>query len=217
MIERAARAKLPGNIILADSAFGNNCEFRNTLQLLGFDYGVGIQSTTRVIELDRLGRERGEPMSASELVSKLGRKGFRKLTWREGSQGKLSSRFCFRQVKTVHEDGLPLSEREPQWLVAEWPEGDDKPSMFILTTLPKRMSHKELVRLFKERWRTERMYQDLKGQLGLDHFEGRSFPGWHHHISVVLCCYAFVVAERSRALFPPEKRKSKNGQNALAA
>ena len=217
MIKRAARAKLPGDIILADSAFGNNCEFRNTLQLLGFDYGVGIQSTTRVIELDRLGRERGEPMSASELVSKLGRKGFRKLTWREGSQGKLSSRFCFRQVKTVHEDGLPLSEREPQWLVAEWPEGDDKPSRFILTTLPKRMSHKELVRLFKERWRTERMYQDLKGQLGLEHFEGRSFPGWHHHISVVLCCYAFVVAERSRALFPPEKRKSKSRQNALAA
>ena len=89
--------------------------------------------------------------------------------------------------------------------------------MFILTTVPKRMSHKELVRLFKERWRTERMYQDLKGQLGLDHFEGRSFPGWHHHTSVVLCCYAFVVTERSRALFPSEKRKSKNGQNALAA
>lgn len=73
---------------------------------------------------------------------------------------------------------------------------------FLLTTLGRRMSHKQIVRICKNRWRTERMYQDLKGELGLDHFEGRSFPGWHHHVSVVLCCYAFVVAERFGA-FPP--------------
>ena len=70
------------------------------------------------------------------------------------------------------------------------------------------MSKKEIVRLLKERWRTERMYEDLKGELGLDHFEGRSFPGWHHHVSVVLCCYAFVVAERVRA-FPPSATRTR--------
>jgi SRSO17 transposase len=84
----------------------------------------------------------------------------------------------------------------------EWRSGDDPTPKFYLTTLPRRMSHKQLVRIIKERWRTERMYEDLKGELGLDHFEGRSFVGWHHHVSVVLCCYAFVVAEQMRA-FPP--------------
>jgi SRSO17 transposase len=94
------------------------------------------------------------------------------------------------------------------WLVAEWPEGEKKTQKFVLTTLPRRMSKKEIVRLLKERWRTERMYEDLKGELGLDHFEGRSFPGWHHHVSVVLCCYAYVVAERVRA-FPPSAARSR--------
>ncbi len=91
------------------------------------------------------------------------------------------------RVHTTHDDGIALSLREPLWLVAEWPEGDEKSSKHVLTTLPRRMSKKEIVRLLKERWRTERMYEDLKGELGLDHFEGRSFPGWHHHVSVVLC------------------------------
>ena len=87
----------------------------------------------------------------------------------------------------------------------EWPPGEDKPTKFTLTSLPRRMSKKQIMRLFKERWRTERAYEDLKGELGLDHFEGRSFPGWHHQLypsSVVLCCYAFIVAERVRH-FPP--------------
>jgi SRSO17 transposase len=75
------------------------------------------------------------------------------------------------------------------------------------------MSHKQLVHIIKERWRTERMYEDLKGELGLDHFEGRSFAGWHHHVSVVICCYAFVVAERARS-FPPSGDR-KNDRNAL--
>jgi SRSO17 transposase len=73
------------------------------------------------------------------------------------------------------------------------------------------MSKKQIVHLLKERWRTERMYEDLKGELGLDHFEGRSFPGWHHHVSVVLCCYAFVVAERVRA-FPPSTAGSRRNR-----
>ena len=114
----------------------------------------------------------------------------------------MNSRFAFVRVKTMHDDGVPLSERETQWLIIEWPEGEPGPSKFVLSTLRRRMTKKEIVRILKERWRTERMYQDLKGELGLDHFEGRSFPGWHHHISVVLCCAAFIIAEQARA-FPP--------------
>ena len=138
---------------------------------------------------------------ARELALRMKKK-FRRFTWREGTRQPLRSRFAFIRVKTLHDDGIALADREPLWLVAEWLDGEDAPSKFILTTLPRRMSKKEIVRIFKERWRTERMYEDLKGELGLDHFEGRSFPGWHHHVSVVMCCYAFVVAERVRASPP---------------
>jgi SRSO17 transposase len=79
------------------------------------------------------------------------------------------------------------------------------------------MSRKQIVRLCKELWRTERMYEDLKGELGLDHFEGRSFPGWHHHVSVVLCCYAFVVAARVRAFSPSAARTRANRALGIAA
>ncbi len=84
----------------------------------------------------------------------------------------------------------------------EWRDDEPGPAHFYLLTLPERTSRKKMVRLIKERYRTERAYEDLKGELGLDHFEGRRFPGWHHHVSVALCCYAFIIAERVRA-FPP--------------
>jgi SRSO17 transposase len=205
MIERAALAEIPGEIILADGAYGDSSDFRNTVRLLGFDFGVGIQSTVRVVRLDRLDRARGETTTVVDLALALGRKAFRKSTWRHGSKAKLSSQFCFVRVKTMHDDGISVADREPLWLVAEWLDGEVRPTKFTLTTLPRRMSRKQIVRIFKERWRTERMYEDLKGELGLDHFEGRSFTGWHHHVSVVLCCYAFVVAERVSA-FPPSAR-----------
>jgi SRSO17 transposase len=202
MIERAVKAGIAGEIVLADAAYGDSSEFRNGLRNLGFDFAVGVQSTMHVVRLDSRDRVNEKPETVAALVQRLGRKAFRKVTWRDATKTKLSSRFCFVRVKTTHDDGAPLSEHEPLWLIAEWLDGEDKPSKFLLTTLARRMSRKQIVRLCKERWRTERMYEDLKGELGLDHFEGRSFPGWHHHVSVVLCCYAFVVAERFRA-FPP--------------
>jgi SRSO17 transposase len=202
MIERASKAEIPGEIVLADSAYGDCEHFRSTIRSLGFDYAVGIKRLTKLYYVDRNGRARGAPMTAAKLAEGRVKKSFRRLTWREGSQGKMSSRFAFVRVKTMHDDGVPLSERETQWLIIEWPEGDAGPSKFVLSTLPRRMTKKQIVRILKERWRTERMYQDLKGELGLDHFEGRSFPGWHHHISVVLCCAAFIIAEQARA-FPP--------------
>jgi SRSO17 transposase len=87
-------------------------------------------------------------------------------------------------------------------------DGESKPTRFVLTTMPRRMSKKQIVRIVKEPWRSERAYEELKGELGLDHFEGRSFPGWHHHVSVVLSCYAFIVAERVRRFFSSTGRQS---------
>ena len=88
----------------------------------------------------------------------------------------------------------------------EWPDGEAKPTKFALTTLPRCMTKKQIIRIIKERWRTEIMYEELKEELGLDHFEGRSFTGWHHHVSVVICCYAFVIVERMQH-FPPSARR----------
>ena len=202
MIERAVRNGIPGSIVLADGAYGDSTDFRNTVRKLGLDFAVGVLPTLGVVRLDRNDRINARRESVAELVAALPKKAFRRLVWRDGTRKKLRSRFCFVRVKTTHDDGIALADREPLWLVADWLEGETKPTKFLLTTLPRRMSHKEIVRILKERWRTERMYEDLKGELGLDHFEGRSFPAWHHHISVVLCCDAFVVAERVRA-FPP--------------
>jgi SRSO17 transposase len=100
------------------------------------------------------------------------------------------------------DDGRTPKDRKPEWLLIEWRDGEDEPSNYFLSSLSARLTKKQLIRVVMQRWRTERAYEDLKGELGLDHFEGRSFPGWHHHVSVVLCCYAFVIAERARH-FPP--------------
>jgi SRSO17 transposase len=216
MIQRAKQDEIPGNIILADSAYGDSTEFRNTVRQLGFDFAVGVLPTLGVVRLDRDGRINTKPQSAAEVVASLPKSAFRKVTWRNGTKDKLCSRFCFVRVKTTHDDGIPLAIRESLWLIAEWPEGEKEPSKFMLTTLPRRMTKKEIVRLIKERWRTERMYEDLKGELGLDHFEGRSFTGWHHHVSVVLCCFAFVVAERVRA-FPPSAQRTRRYRSVILA
>jgi SRSO17 transposase len=212
MIERAARAGIPGEIVLADSAYGDSNEFRRGVRELGLDYAVGIKSQTKVRRVGSNGRL-GSALSVRDLAKTVPRRRRRMLRWREGTKATLEGRFSFCRVKTTHEDGVPLEDREPVWLVIEWPLNDEQACKFYLTTLPRRMSHKQLVRIIKERWRTERMYEDLKGELGLDHFEGRSFLGWHHHVSVVLCCYAFVVAERIGA-FPPSTRRQ-NGDDAL--
>ena len=217
LIARAIEDKIPGEIVLVDSAYGNSSEFRNTVRAHGLDFGVAIQASTKIWPLDKMGRRRGDPIGAQDLGVKLGRRAFRRLTWRIGTNGKLSSRFAFRRVKVAHDDGTEAKDREPLWLVIEWPEGEGKPTKFVLTTLPRRLTKKAIVRIIMERWRTERAYEELKGELGLDHFEGRSFPGWHHHISVVLCCYAFIVSERVRLFPPPARRQTAGRTISLAA
>jgi SRSO17 transposase len=221
MITRAVDAKVPGDILLSDSGYGDSHEFRETVRILGFDYALGIHATTTMWRLDGRERCRGEPLSARAIGEGLGIQAFRRVTWRDGTapgrKGKLHSRFRFCRVKVAHDDGSDRASREAVWLIVEWPEGEAAPTKYALTTLRRSMSKKQIVRLLKERYRTERVYQEMKGELGLDHFEGRSFPGWHHHISVALCCYAFVIGERMRHFPPATGRRGIAGTNALAA
>jgi SRSO17 transposase len=216
LITRAVDDKIPGEILLVDAAFGGSSDFRNTVRMFGLDLGVAVSASMKVWPLDKLGRRYGDPLGVQDLGVKRGRRAFRRLTWREGPGGRLSSRFAFCPVKVAHDDGTDAGDREPMWLVIEWPEGEDKPTKFVLTTLPRRMTKKQIVRIIKERWRTERAYEELKGELGLDHFEGRSFPGWHHHVTVVLCCYAFIVSERVRR-FPPSARRQDHAHEIAVA
>ena len=217
MIERAVRDDMPGEVVLADADYGKAPLFRDTVRLHGLDYGVGISATTRVYRLDAGERRAGEAVEVQALGTELGARAFRRITWREGTGSKLSSRFCFRRVKVALEDGLAPGAHAPEWLLMEWPDGEKEPTKFFLTSLPRRMSKKAIVRLIKERWRTERVYEEMKGEFGLDHFEGRTFPGWHHHVSVVLCCFAFVVAERVQHFPPSAGRSRADGAVGLAA
>jgi SRSO17 transposase len=210
MIEQAVEDGVPGDILLTDSAYGECHIFREAVRLLGFDYALGIHGTTTMWRLDSRERRCGEAASACDIARDLGPKAFRRITWREGSAAgqrrKLHSRFAFRRVKVAQDDGVEPASHEPLWLIAEWPEGEPAPTKFTLTSLRRSMSKKQLVRLLKERYRTEIVYEEMKGELGLDHFEGRSFPGWQHHVTVALCCYAFIIGERMQH-FPPSGRR----------
>jgi SRSO17 transposase len=200
MITRASAADLPGQVVLADEGYGNSKDFRSTVRLIGFDYAVSICSSTNVIVLDKQRQPTGSATSARSVAEELTKAAFRRITWRQGTSARLSARFAFRRVR-VSADGL---DGDVQWLIIEWRDGEKAPEHFALATLGMdgKMSKKRIIRLFKERYRTEKAYEEMKGELGLDHFEGRSFAGWHHHVSVVLCCYAFIVAERARYCLP---------------
>jgi SRSO17 transposase len=217
LITRAVDDDVPGNIVLADSFYGRSYAFREAVRAFGLDYAVAVNTNTEVWLLDSQGRRRGDAQPVGQIGADLGTRAFRKITWREGTKRSLSSRFVFRRVKPAHDDGSEPASREPVWLVIEWPEGETRPTKFFLTTLRRRMSKKLIVRTIKERWKTERVYEELKGELGFDHYEGRSFIGWHHHVSVVLCCYAFIVAERVRAFPPSPERTGRHHSLAFAA
>jgi SRSO17 transposase len=207
MITRAANDEIPGGLLLADAAYGNIPDFRQGVRRIGMDYAVGISSTSKVWRLNSLGRTIQPAVAIGEFASSIGRRAFKKVTWKQGTSAKLSSRFAAARVVLAQDDGNALPEREVVWLVMEWLTGDQAPSKFTVATLPDTISLKHLVYRIKERWRTERVYEDAKGELGLDHYEGRTYSGWNHHVSVVLACFAFIVAERvrfeSRSPIPP--------------
>ena len=204
-IRRALADDLPRGVVLADTSYGNSSAFREELRYRSLDYAVAVDCTTKVWLVDRLNRRHGQPVSVKDLGLRIGREGFRRVTWRDGTRRKLSARFAMRRVLPAHDDGWQPSQREPVWLILEWPDDEAAPTKYYFATLPSHFTKKRFIRFIKQRWRTERAYEDLKGELGFDHYEGRTYPGWHHHVTVALCCYAFVVAERARR-FPPSAR-----------
>ena len=204
MVRRAIDDGLPRGVVLADSAYGSSSDFRQQLRDLALDYVVGVDPKTVVSLLDAKGHCRGDPVSVRDLALRIeAHDGFRRCTWRKGTRQDLTARFALRRVAPAG----AYAERDTQWLLIEWRDGEKEPANYFLATLPETITRRQLIRLVMQRWRTERVYEDLKGELGLDHFEGRRFPGWHHHVSVALCCYAFVVTERVRH-FPPSARGS---------
>jgi SRSO17 transposase len=208
MIRRAAEDAVPSGVLLADAAYGSSRDFRDGVRELGLHHIVGVDPKTVVAVFDRAGRRRDDPVSVRNLAFRIEKqRGFRRCTWRKGTKQDLSARFALRRIVPAYDQCYGMENREPLWLLIEWRDGDTEPANYFLSSLSSRMSKRKLIRLAMQRWRTERVYEDLKGELGLDHYEGRRYSGWNHHVSVALSCYAFIIAERVRR-FPPSARRS---------
>src|SRR5215831_1665477 len=219
MMRRALQDGIPPGVVLADCAFGDSNDFRAGIRALGLHYAVGIEAPTKVARLDSAGRKRGYRTSVASLAEHLhaeGRHAYRRVTWRDGTKRRLSSRFAVQRVVPVRTKTRRSANPEPVWLLIEWPDGEPAPINYFFISIPK-LSRKMMVRLVKERYRTEAVYHERKGELGLDHFEGRRFTGWHHHVSLVLSCHAFLVAERARRFSPSARRPTPSDSVALAA
>jgi SRSO17 transposase len=219
MLTRAHADQLPQGILLADSAYGASAEFRLAVHRLGLQYAVGVNCRTSVFEVGAAINPGGQAIELRDLAQKLEKKGkFERCTWRLSTSGdEMTARFAMRRVTPVAEKGRDLHDRQPVWLLVEWRDNEPEPANYFFASLPEETSLTELVRITMQRWRTERVYQDLKGELGFDHYEGRRFPGWHHHVSVALCCFAFVVAERHRIFPLPSRRRGPPGANRLTS
>lgn len=219
MIRRAKDNGVPLGVVLVDTAYGNSNDFRMELRQLGMQYAVAIQGTTKVWRLDRAERIRGETISAEDLAAELVKtRKFRRSTWREGTSESLTARFAAVRVACAYDNpSIDPSVREALWLVMEWLDDDAKPTKYYLASLPASMPRRRLVRTIKERYRTERAYEDLKGEVGLDHYEGRRWPGWNHHATVAICCFAFIVAELERRFPPSARRTQKDAALPFAA
>lgn len=201
MLQAASRDGVPlGKILLADADYGRLWALRRWCRSVGMDYGVGIHSSQRIWDAEGVWTE---PMTVGEVAAMTERKRWRRIDWKVGSQGqKLNGRFAFLRVQITEEGQEPTAETPIEWLVIEWRDGESAPERFYLMSLPEDTSRPTLVRTLKERWRIEMVHEELKGEVGFDHFEGRSWPGWHHHATVALSAHALLIAERC-VDFPP--------------
>jgi SRSO17 transposase len=144
-----------------------------------------------------------QPVSVKQLAQQLPN-AFHSVTWRQGSQRKLQSRFAAVRVRPAHRDYWRAEPHPEEWLLIEWPRGEAEPTKYWVSTMSPGAKLKELVKMAKHRWIIERDYQELKQELGLGHFEGRNWRGFHHHATLCIAAYGFLVAERNR--FSPSAR-----------
>jgi SRSO17 transposase len=211
-IRWACEAGLPRGVALMDVAYGNDSRLRTGMTALGLTYVAGIQPNTLMWPSGAGPQRRGKPLnntgrrdepdliSAKEVARALPKRAWRTIRWREGSADWLSSRFARVRVGVGHNRLIPETLAQ-EWLLIEWPEGEAEPTKYWLSTLPANVSFRKLVDLAKLRWRIERDYQELKQEVGLGHYEGRGWRGFHHHATLCIAAYGFLIAER--AMIPP--------------
>jgi SRSO17 transposase len=217
---QATEWEVPTAPVLADSAYGDDTRFRTGLSKLGLEYVVAVRAETSVYGPEtsfvvpqrhgRSGRPRTvarpdrKPESVRSLAERLPAKAWKTLPCRTTPAGEdVASRFAFVRVVATHpvrNNNLPPRE---EWLIIECPEGEEAPSDYWLSNLAEDEPPERLARLARLRWTIELDYRQLKGELGLDHYEGRSYLGFHHHCALVTCAHAFLTLER---LCPPARR-----------
>src|SRR5215210_5476724 len=221
-IRQAREAGIPVGTVLGDAGYGDEGDFRVGVTELDLRYVLGIRSGTSVWPPGQAplppkpwsGRGRPptrlrrspehQPVSVKDLALSLPPRAWRSVTWREGSQAELTSRFAALRVRPAHRDTLRSAPWPEEWLLIEWPETAEEPTKHWLSNLPPRTTLKDLVHTAKARWLIERDYQELKQEIGLGHYEGRGWRGFHHHASLCIAAYGFLVAER--CLSPPQQR-----------
>jgi SRSO17 transposase len=216
-IRWACEAGLPRGVALMDVAYGNDSRLRNGMTALGVTYVAGVQSNTLVWPSGAGPKRRGKPLnntgrrdepdliSAKEVALGLPKRAWRTIRWREGSADWLSSRFARVRVR-VGQNRLVPESPSPEWLLIEWPEGEAEPTKYWFSTLPADIGFRQLVDFAQLRWRIERDYQELKQEVGLGHFEGRGWRGFHHHATMCIAAYGFLISERET--IPPSGSRS---------
>jgi SRSO17 transposase len=208
---------VPAGVVLADAGYGDETAFRDGITALGMLYAVGIRPGTTVwapgtaplppkawsgrgIRPTKLRRQSGnEPVTVKALAMALEPQAWRTVNWREGTNNQLSGRFAAIPVRPAHRDYLTTEMRAQEWLLIEWPQDDDDPAKYFLTTAPAHATLEQMVYVTKMRWRIERDYQDLKQEVGLGHYEGRGWRGFHHHATLSIAAYGFLMAQRLMA------------------
>ncbi len=218
-IEEALATGVSKGVVLADAGYGNDMKFRTGVTALGLTYVAGIGPATTVWgpgtgplpppeysgrgqPARRLRRDAEyQPLAVKALAQSLQPEAWQTIAWREATSDWLSSRFARLRVRPAHRDHLRTEPWPEEWLIIEWPEDEEEPTKYWLSTLPADIAFNVLVDTAKLRWRIERDYQELKQELGLGHYEGRGWRGFHHHATLCIAAYGFLISERSA--FPP--------------
>jgi SRSO17 transposase len=216
-LEQIKTAKAQGvapGVILADAGYGADGSFRVGLTQLDLTYVVGVQPTLSVWRpgegplppkpwtgkgrpTSRLRRDANhQPVSAKALAEALAAEAWHTVAWREGTNAELSSRFAAVRLRPASRDFNRSEAHGEEWLLIEWPDDEAVPTKYWLSTLSADSTIIQLVDTAKLRWRIERDYQELKQELGLGHFEGRGWRGFHHHASLCIAAYGFLISLR---------------------
>ena len=204
-------ADVPPAVALADPAYGNDGKFRAGITELGLAYAVGVFSSLLVWRPGeapapptagsgraRPGNQAGRPrpIQVKALAKELAPDAWQTITWREGSNTALTSRFARLRLRPAHDRRKGSEPAAEEWLLIEWPEGEAEPDHYWLATLPGDIPFTRMVDLVKLRWRIERDYLELKQEVGLDHYEGRGWRGFHHHATLCIAAYGFLISEK---------------------